>query len=267
MLEMASIKQKKDVEVDGLSIVPLLNGNGKLKHRPIFCHFPHYVPATYNLPATYVREGDWKLLRFYGEGPGRSNHYELYNLKNDIGETKNLADKMPRKVEHLDALITKHLEDTGAIIPIKNPKYDSRLFNPITDKPIAGWMPSNDCKLAMKNGAMNISCFGKDPYLHTSEVPKSTGTVILKLRMKSNIKNPGVIYWGTDTAGHFHRSRSIGLAIKHNGQWEDYLLELPVVGKLSNLRIDPGAGNGNVEIDSIKLSKPDGAELKTWNFE
>jgi len=126
MLEMAGIRPKPAAKVDGESIVPLLKGTGKLKRDAIFCHFPHYTPATGNLPATYVRKGDWKLIRFYGEGPNRSNAYELYNLKDDISETKNLADKMPQKVRQLDTLIAQFLTQTAALVPIPNPAYDPK---------------------------------------------------------------------------------------------------------------------------------------------
>ena len=81
------------------------------------------------LPGTYIRKGDWKLIRFYGEGPNSSNSFELYNLKNDISETKNLAKKMPKKVKLLDDLITKHLKEIKALLPIKNPNYNPKSFN------------------------------------------------------------------------------------------------------------------------------------------
>ncbi|MGB2823231.1 MAG: sulfatase, partial [Phycisphaerae bacterium] len=123
MLEMAGIQPRQGLRFDGESIVPLLKGTGKLRREAVFCHFPHYIPATGNLPGTSVRQGDWKLIRLYGEGPGRSCAYELYNLKDDIGETINLAEKFPEKVKQLDGLISRHLEETGALVPIPNPAY------------------------------------------------------------------------------------------------------------------------------------------------
>jgi arylsulfatase A-like enzyme len=137
MLEMAGIEKKKDHQTDGESIVPLLKGTGKLKREAIFCHTPNYKRDTAP-PSTYVRKGDWKLIRFYGEGPNRSYAFELYNLRDDIGETKNLADKMPEKVRELDALITVHLKDTGAIIPFPNPRYNPKVKAPVRVKPVHG---------------------------------------------------------------------------------------------------------------------------------
>ena len=124
LLEMAGAKPKAKQILDGENIVPLLKQTGKLKRKAIFCHFPHNTPATENIASTYVRCGNWKLIRFYHDGKGGNHRYELYNLTEDIGETNNQAAKYPDKVKQLDALIDQHLKDTGALVPIKNPKYD-----------------------------------------------------------------------------------------------------------------------------------------------
>jgi arylsulfatase A-like enzyme len=70
------------------------------------------------------RRGDWKLIRFFYDGPEQTDRFELYNLKSDIGETKNLAAEHPDMVKKLDALIGQHLKDINAVIPVKNPFYD-----------------------------------------------------------------------------------------------------------------------------------------------
>lgn len=109
--------------LDGVSLLPLLLQQKPLKREAIYCHFPHYTPATNNYPSTSVRKGDWKLIRVYGEGQNQGDAFELYNLKNDIGEEKNLADKLPAKVKELDKLIVKHVNDTKGIFPKINPAY------------------------------------------------------------------------------------------------------------------------------------------------
>ena len=72
-----------DREIDGLDLKPELDGSGKLGRQSLFWHFPHYrhAPGPYSI----VRHGDWKLIKWY-EGPK-----ELYNLKNDLGEAKDLS--------------------------------------------------------------------------------------------------------------------------------------------------------------------------------
>jgi hypothetical protein len=46
---------------------------------------------------------------------------ELFDLKNDLGETKNLAAVMPKKVKILEARLLAHLKPVGAKMPKLNP--------------------------------------------------------------------------------------------------------------------------------------------------
>ena len=91
------------------------------------CFFPHYE-RDLDAPGASVRQGDWKLIRrFFGNldhTKDQSDAYELYNLHDDIGETHNLAAVRPEKVRELDAALVRHLRDTGAVVPVKNPGYD-----------------------------------------------------------------------------------------------------------------------------------------------
>jgi len=73
------------------------------------------------VPYSIVRAGDWKLIKRY-EG----ETFELFNLKNDIGEKTDLAERMPEKVKQLDAKLTALLKSTGAKLPKKNPAYRPR---------------------------------------------------------------------------------------------------------------------------------------------
>ena len=83
----------------------------------------HYTPATGNIPGAWVRRGDWKLIRFFCDGPDQADRVELYNLREDIGETKDLAAANPQTFQQLDALISAYLRDTKAILPKPNPAY------------------------------------------------------------------------------------------------------------------------------------------------
>ncbi len=123
LLEATNTTPDMHQVLDGVSLIPVLTKNQKLKRESIFCDFPHYVPATNNYPATSVRNGDWKLIKVYGEGKNQEAAFELYNLKDDVGENINLALKMPDKVKDLDKLIVQHLKDIGGTTPFKNPAY------------------------------------------------------------------------------------------------------------------------------------------------
>ena len=47
-----------------------------------------------------------------------------------MSEHNNLAKVYPEKVTELDKLIEKHIQDTKAIIPIQNPKFDITKYRP-----------------------------------------------------------------------------------------------------------------------------------------
>jgi arylsulfatase len=72
----------------GTSLVPTLKKDGVLKHDYIYFHHGQNRA---------IRVGDWKLVA-KGGGP-----WELYNLKNDRCESKNLAEKYPDRVRKMSA--------------------------------------------------------------------------------------------------------------------------------------------------------------------
>jgi arylsulfatase A-like enzyme len=126
LLEIAGIKAKQGQEFDGISIVPALKGK-LLKRKAIYCHFPQGDGcfAEGHQPSTYVREGDWKLIRFFCDNPDQSDRFELYNVKNDIGEQIGLINRFPGKTHHLKKMINRFLQDTKAVVPIPNPHYNT----------------------------------------------------------------------------------------------------------------------------------------------
>ena len=122
LLELAGIPAREGQSFDGVSIVPALRGE-PLERDAIFLHIPQYTPATLHRPSTSVRRGDWKLIRFYCDGPDQQDRHELYNLAEDIGETTDLAGQEPDVVSELSALIDRFLSDTEAVVPTPNPQY------------------------------------------------------------------------------------------------------------------------------------------------
>ena len=131
LLEMLGLKPQPGQHFDGFSQVPALLGRRPLR-QAAYCFFPHYTPATGNIPGAWVRRGDWKLIRFFCDGPGQADRVELYNLREDIGETKDLAAANPQTVKQLDARLSAYLRDTRAILPEPNPSYrpDAKLHDP-----------------------------------------------------------------------------------------------------------------------------------------
>lgn len=89
---------------DSFSLLPLLHGAGKTIRE-------HAVSASSNgVPA--VRSGDWKYIPAPGsggwsQGGDPSRPVQLYNLAEDLAETKNLAAAMPEKVAEMKTLLEK----------------------------------------------------------------------------------------------------------------------------------------------------------------
>ena len=133
LLEMTGTASRPGQVFDGVSIVPALRGE-PLDREAIFTHVPNYTAATVQRPSTAVRQGAWKLIRFFCDGPGQSDRFELYNLRDDIGESNDLAGARPERVEALNALIEAFLRDTEAVLPQPNPAYREGL-DPFPDGP------------------------------------------------------------------------------------------------------------------------------------
>ena len=112
--EVTGLSLPKGRSIDGVSLAEHLSSQGKqnLEREAIYWHFPHYRhnPGPYSI----IREGHWKLIKFY-EGS-----MELFNLKDDLGETKDLASVMPEKVKELDFRLLAHLKSIGAKMPKLN---------------------------------------------------------------------------------------------------------------------------------------------------
>lgn len=106
--------------LDGESLVPVFRDPAAaLKREAIYQHFPGYLGAgagTWRTtPVGLVQAGDWKLMEFFED-----NRLELYNLKNDLGEQKNLATEMPDKAKELHAKMLAWREAIKAPMPTPN---------------------------------------------------------------------------------------------------------------------------------------------------
>lgn len=119
LLAMTGVMPSPGV-VDGESIEPLLRQSGSIKRDAIFWHYPHYH-QTGGTPHGAIREGDFRLVEFYED-----NHVELYNLKEDIGETNDLAAALPEKTAALRQKLHDWRQHVDAQMPTPNPKYDPK---------------------------------------------------------------------------------------------------------------------------------------------
>ena len=258
LLEIAGIEPKPGQIIDGESIVPLLARSGKLRRDAIFCHFPHGL-GKLNAPATYVRKGPWKLIRFYDPNEYFPNPRELYNLEDDLGETTNLADAMPQKVRELDVLIDGFLEETDALVPVPNPAY-----NPAAAA-LGRWVVKN-AEFEVRDGVLHVEPTRALPFVATASV-KIPGPVVVAFRMKTASGGTGKIQWRSAGQEKFPpEGQIVEFDVPAGGQWQDLSVELPMRGSLVHLRLYPGSAADKVEIDSIQLSGAGGTVVKKWDF-
>lgn len=123
LLDVADVELPSEQSLSGTSFVPILQDAGATLDRDaLYWHFPGYLQAYgpgdwRTTPVSVVRSGPWKLMRFYED-----NRLELYNLKNDIRETQNLAQERPGKRKEMVGRLDAWLDRTNA--PLPSPKND-----------------------------------------------------------------------------------------------------------------------------------------------
>ncbi len=121
LLEVVGAQRPPNYTLDGISYLKLLTSGGQatLDRDAIFWHFPGYLGAGAGswrtTPAGAIRSGDWKLQEFFEDG-----RIELYNLRDDLGQTNNLAAKLPGKANELHARLTAWRQTVKAPMPAKN---------------------------------------------------------------------------------------------------------------------------------------------------
>jgi len=116
LLDLAGLPLNPQQHRDGVSLMPLLKGE-KLERGPLFWHYPHYGNQG-GAPSGAVRAGDWKLIEWYED-----NSVELFNLREDPGEHKNLAVEQPEKVKELLDRLHAWRKDVNALMPTPNPDF------------------------------------------------------------------------------------------------------------------------------------------------
>jgi uncharacterized sulfatase len=121
-LEMAGIENITSENIDGKSIVPVLNNPETEIHQTLFWHYPHYHQGSGMVPAGAIRSDNWKLIEWYEKSlTGKEDSaYELYDLETDIGETKNLADSLKTKTRELANELKKWRDEVQAQMPVPN---------------------------------------------------------------------------------------------------------------------------------------------------
>ncbi|MCX6008011.1 MAG: sulfatase-like hydrolase/transferase, partial [Chloroflexi bacterium] len=106
---------------DGISIVPLFKKD-KMKDRPLFWHYPHYSNQGIE-PGSAIRLGKYKLIDNFEKG-----RQELYDLDNDISETKDISSVNPVKTQQLFSLLKAWRLKNNVKMMEPNPAWNGKTY-------------------------------------------------------------------------------------------------------------------------------------------
>lgn len=273
LLAMVGLKPRAGVKLDGFDQSGTLLGQPSPRDR-VFCHFPHGSPNQAQnipgfLPGTYVRKGDWKLLRFYADNDDGSDRFELYDLAHDIGESNNLAMDKPELVRELTALINGFLKDTEAVVPVRNPNYRRGDASPASGKlapskagapdALQGWK-ARGCLATVKDGIVTVTGQGTTPFLGVGAGVSAPAT--LKFRARAAAGGLGKVEWlPAATASAETKSTPFTLA---PADWQELSVTIPASGPLGIVRLYLPAQSQPVEVDWVELKAGD--KSKRWEF-
>jgi arylsulfatase A-like enzyme len=103
--ELTGAKLPDNAGEDSVSMLPALLGTATGALREATVH------ASGN-GVLALRQGEWKLIFSRQGGAGRNGqNFELYNLKDDRAETKNVADEQPEVVARMKALMARYVRE------------------------------------------------------------------------------------------------------------------------------------------------------------
>lgn len=139
-----------------------------------------------------------------------------------------------------------------AINPVPRAKKTAILHQWNFDDSTEGWIAQNQCSLAAEDGHLKIQATGNDPYFH-SPVDVPGGHVLFELRIRGGKSSAGSVFWTTDRQPHRGEDKRADFEIPTDGEWSVTRARVVAPGRLTNVRIDPGARPGSVEIDWIRL--------------
>lgn len=111
--------------LDGVSIARCLTGRNSMPDRKFFWHFPHYTNQG-SRPTGAMRDGPWMMVEYYDE-----EKTELYDLRQDISETRDLAASQPERVGRMRAALADWRRTVNAQGNTPNPNFDPLKYDPL----------------------------------------------------------------------------------------------------------------------------------------
>ena len=107
LLELAGAKDAIPSPIDGVSFAPTLLGRAQDPRAFLYREFPGYGGQQ------AARVGDWKAVRQGLEKPGPAR-LELYDLRGDVGEARDVAADHPDVVAQMETLLSREHQPSSA---------------------------------------------------------------------------------------------------------------------------------------------------------
>jgi arylsulfatase A-like enzyme len=262
LLDLLGLPRPAKQKMDGVSYAAVLRDGKKLDRLAFFNYFPHGGASPGRAGGVSVRAGDWKLIRWFAVPAGDERRLELYNLRDDIGESKNLAAEQPVRVKELDTLIDGFLTDTGATYPRPNPAFKGTSALPPVD-PLQGWK-ARGCEAVVKGGMLTVTGTGKAGGAFLGHgMGKTTGPVVVKLRVRSAAGGAGKVEWRPSGDAD---AKSVAFEVPA-GDWKELTVDLPAEGPLGVLRLYLPLSTKPLELQWVEVGrKTTGARPQKWEF-
>jgi arylsulfatase A len=112
LCEMAGTEVPTERPIDGTSFLPIFKGKQVNRKVPLYWRYDKALSKPFTVA---MRQGDYKIV-----ADNEMTKFELYNLRTDIGEKDNLAEKEPQRL----AAMKKTLARLHAQIDAEGPKWD-----------------------------------------------------------------------------------------------------------------------------------------------
>jgi arylsulfatase A-like enzyme len=134
---------------------------------------------------------------------------------------------------------------------------------------VGGWRGGANghaiCRL--KQGVLVVRCKGNDPMLKTAaSLDYPPGRYVWRLRMKANAGGNGLVFTRPANRGYVPGSGT-GFTVRHDDRWHEYDVRIEALDPIHEIRFDPCTTPGSIEIDWIRLERPDGKRLREWTFD
>ena len=293
ILRMLDLKHPKDHVIDGVDFSNALSGQ-KMERKPMFTYVPSHGNTPQWLPPSMaVHHGDWKFIRTFHYGEDGKHQYRLYNLRNDIGESHNVAKLHLERVKMMDQWITDYLAEAKVVVPLPNPKFDPAKFDPATigvqkgglkmpraksrpDQPapvpavrkkfMLGWVAKN-ADVISKDNTLRIKAAGRQPFLANANIGVE-GPVQVRLRIHTAKNGEGRLQWRTKDQEGFPDIGQRKSFFISGGEWRELAVPLNVKGQLLHLRLVLPAQEEPIDIDWIEIRSADEKvkATKRWDF-